>query len=226
MPADSFTPASPNQAWLTSFNGHAVVSRQSCDSVETMRAYRLAIPLALPFILLASAASLWGAGFLGPTAPLLCLGPIAAAVLRGTRWAVVASCVALGLVVGAAALHVTGVLPETLFPVNRSGPWMVTGAAFFLVAASAVTLISHLLRDLERVSSEFDEARKGLVVAGELRVADPEVLAFELIALNEQANSRSLMMRHDRPYALAAAAMRARLAAAGVGAEVIALLDL
>lgn len=54
--------------------------------------------------------------------------------------------------------------------------------------------------------------------AGEIQ-ADAETvqrLAFELIALENEANSRSLMTGDDRPYDLAAASMRDRLL--GVGA--------
>jgi len=55
------------------------------------------------------------------------------------------------------------------------------------------------------------------VEASELTVdaEGAELLAFHLIALYEEANSRSLLMRDDRPYALAAAAMTERLIAAG-----------
>ncbi|WP_223622837.1 TetR/AcrR family transcriptional regulator [Microbacterium sp. EST19A] len=64
------------------------------------------------------------------------------------------------------------------------------------------------------------------VDAGEIEVDDIEVLAFELIALDDQANSRSLLMRDERPYVLAAAAMRGRLRAAGADEEALALLEL
>ncbi len=61
---------------------------------------------------------------------------------------------------------------------------------------------------------------------GEVDAADVEVLAFELVALNEQANARSLLLRSDKPYGLAAAAMRARLRDAGAPDTALALLAL
>ncbi|OZB81246.1 MAG: transcriptional regulator, partial [Microbacterium sp. 14-71-5] len=45
--------------------------------------------------------------------------------------------------------------------------------------------------------------------------------AFELVALNEEANSRSLLLQDERPYALAARAMRDRLRTAGAGPELL-----
>ncbi|QDW61136.1 TetR/AcrR family transcriptional regulator [Oerskovia sp. KBS0722] len=55
------------------------------------------------------------------------------------------------------------------------------------------------------------------IAAGELTIDQDEAeqLAFELVALDEAANSRSLLLGDDRPYALAAAGMRSRLLAAG-----------
>ena len=52
-----------------------------------------------------------------------------------------------------------------------------------------------------------------------------EQLAFELISLDNEANARSLIVRSDRPYALAARAMRERLLAAGADAADLAALD-
>ncbi|WP_164234597.1 TetR/AcrR family transcriptional regulator [Microbacterium hydrocarbonoxydans] len=106
-----------------------------------------------------------------------------------------------------------------------------TGGCFFAATAADVDSKPGPVNDAVREGLAawygYVEAQIGhAVAAGELRTDDPEVLAFELIALNEQANSRSLMMQDARPYALAAAAMRARLASAGVGAEALALLDL
>ena len=53
-----------------------------------------------------------------------------------------------------------------------------------------------------------------------------EQLAFELIALDNEANARSLLMGSERPYDLAAAAMRDRLIAFGADpASLAALAD-
>ncbi|UFU08186.1 TetR/AcrR family transcriptional regulator [Ruania halotolerans] len=64
--------------------------------------------------------------------------------------------------------------------------------------------------------------------AGELTIDESGIglLAFELIALDEAANMRSLMMRSDQPYLLAATAMRNRLAAAGADPGLLEGLDL
>jgi len=64
------------------------------------------------------------------------------------------------------------------------------------------------------------------VEAGELDPAtDPERLAFELLALTDAANTRSLLGDGDRPYALAADAIRERLLASGAAAESLSPLD-
>lgn len=63
--------------------------------------------------------------------------------------------------------------------------------------------------------------------AGELSIAadDAEQLAFELIAFDDAANSRSLLTGSGRPYRLAAAAMRNRLIAAGADPTLLGALD-
>lgn len=57
--------------------------------------------------------------------------------------------------------------------------------------------------------------------AGELAPDGPdiEILAFELIALDHEANSRSLLTGSPRPYDVAASVMRDRLAGAGAGED-------
>jgi hypothetical protein len=105
-----------------------------------------------------------------------------------------------------------------------------TGGCFFAATAADVDSKPGPVRDAVRAALAdwygYVEAQvRHAVGAGEL-VADPEVLAFDLIAVNEQANARSLMMQDQRPYAIAAAAMRERLAAAGADAAAVALLDL
>lgn len=61
--------------------------------------------------------------------------------------------------------------------------------------------------------------------AGEI-TEDPQELAFELIALVNEANARSFLIESDTPYGLAAAGMRKRLLAAGAPEAVVAQLDL
>lgn len=106
-----------------------------------------------------------------------------------------------------------------------------TGGCFFAATAADVDSKPGPVSDAVRAALVdwygYVEAQvRHAVAAGELVVDDPEVLAFELIALNEEANSRSLMMRDERPYSVAAAAMRGRLTDAGADAAVVGLLDL
>lgn len=106
-----------------------------------------------------------------------------------------------------------------------------TGGCFFAATAADVDSKPGPVSDAVRTAlvdwySYVDAQIRHAVAAGDLVVDEPEVLGFELIALNEEANSRSLMMRDERPYALAAAAMRGRLRAAGADAEALALLEL
>lgn len=105
-----------------------------------------------------------------------------------------------------------------------------TGGCFFAATAADVDSKSGPVSDAVRAALVdwygYVEAQlRHAVDAGEIE-ADAEVLAFELVALNEEANSRSLLLDDARPYALAAAAMRARLRAAGADESAVALLDL
>lgn len=105
-----------------------------------------------------------------------------------------------------------------------------TGGCFFAATAADVDSKSGPVSDAVRAALVdwygYVEAQlRHAVRAGEID-ADAEVLAFELVALNEGANSRSLLMDDDRPYVLASAAMRARLRAAGADASALALLEL
>lgn len=105
-----------------------------------------------------------------------------------------------------------------------------TGGCFFAATAADVDSKSGPVSDAVRAALldwyGYVEAQlRHAVDAGEI-TADPEVLAFELVALNEEANSRSLLLDDERPYALAAAAMRGRLHAAGADQSALALLDL
>lgn len=104
-----------------------------------------------------------------------------------------------------------------------------TGGCFFAATAADVDSKSGPVSDAVRAALVdwygYVEAQlRHAVAAGEID-ADPEVLGFELVALNEGANSRSLLMDDDRPYAVAAAAMRDRLRAAGAPDSAVMLLD-
>lgn len=106
-----------------------------------------------------------------------------------------------------------------------------TGGCFFAATAADVDSKPGPVSDAVRTALidwyGYIEAQvRHAVASGELSVEDPEVLAFELIALNEEANSRSLMMRDGRPYGIAAAAMRGRLREAGADDGTLGLLDL
>ncbi|MFK3677570.1 TetR/AcrR family transcriptional regulator [Microbacterium sp. NPDC090218] len=105
-----------------------------------------------------------------------------------------------------------------------------TGGCFFAATAADVDSKSGPVSDAVRAALVdwygYVEAQlRHAVATGEID-ADAEVLAFELVALNEEANSRSLLLGDERPYALAAAAMRGRLRAAGAGEWAVALLEL
>ncbi|WP_374459043.1 TetR/AcrR family transcriptional regulator [Microbacterium sp.] len=106
-----------------------------------------------------------------------------------------------------------------------------TGGCFFAATAADVDSKPGPVSDAVRAALVdwygYIEAQLRFAAAeGEVDAADVEVLAFELVALNEQANARSLLLRSDRPYALAAAAMRSRLRDAGAPDTALALLDL
>lgn len=106
-----------------------------------------------------------------------------------------------------------------------------TGGCFFAATAADVDSKPGPVSDAVRAGLEDWYSYVGIqlahaVDAGEIDVDDVEVLAFELVALNEEANSRSLLMRDERPYVLAAAAMRGRLRAAGADEDIVALLEL
>lgn len=104
------------------------------------------------------------------------------------------------------------------------------GGCFFLAAAADVDSKPGPVRDAVRAALLDWYAYLGIQVAhaiavGELHHDDAEALTFELIALNEGANSRSLLTGESGSYVLAAAAMRERLSRAGADAEALALLQ-
>lgn len=112
---------------------------------------------------------------------------------------------------------------------NYSKDRVFTGGCFFAATAADVDSKSGPVRDAVRsaliewdayISAQLQHAE----AVGEIAVDDVEVLAFELVALNEEANARSLLRGDERPYALAAAAMRGRLRAAGAPEDAVALL--
>lgn len=102
------------------------------------------------------------------------------------------------------------------------------GGCFFLATSADVDSKPGPVRDAVRTMLKewysYIEAQVGhAVAAGELTVdvAETEEIAFLLIALEEHANSRSLLIDDERPYAVAAAAMVGRLLAAGAHPEML-----
>lgn len=107
-----------------------------------------------------------------------------------------------------------------------------TGGCFFAATAADVDSkpgpVNAAVRSALADWYGYVEAQtRAAVTAGELGIdeAEVEVLAFELLALDEAANSRSLLLGEDRPYALAAAAMRSRLIVAGADPALLGALD-
>ncbi|WP_396657799.1 TetR/AcrR family transcriptional regulator [Microbacterium sp.] len=107
-----------------------------------------------------------------------------------------------------------------------------SGGCFFMATAADVDSKPGPVRDavqghLRTWYGYLEAQLRHAVEAGQLAL-DPEgveQLAFELISLNNEANGRSLLMRSDRPYALAARAIRERLIAAGADPADLAPLD-
>lgn len=106
-----------------------------------------------------------------------------------------------------------------------------TGGCFFAATAADVDSKPGPVNDAVRAALVdwygYVEAQLShAAAAGELALDDEgvELLAFELVALNEEANSRSLLLGDDRPYSLAARAMRDRLRSAGADPEMLAVL--
>lgn len=107
-----------------------------------------------------------------------------------------------------------------------------SGGCFFAATAADVDSKPGAVSDAVRASSTdwygYVEAQVGFALdAGELAIdrAGAEVLAFHLIALYEESNSRSLLMDDNRPYVLAAAAMTERLIAAGAPTDLVVALE-
>jgi AcrR family transcriptional regulator len=97
-----------------------------------------------------------------------------------------------------------------------------TGGCFFYATAADVDSkpgpVNAALRTAFQDWYDYVEAQaRAAIAARELHI-DPdqaERLTFDLLALDQAANARSLLLDDDRPYTLAAASMRERLAAAG-----------
>jgi AcrR family transcriptional regulator len=106
-----------------------------------------------------------------------------------------------------------------------------SGGCFFAATAADVDSKPGQVRDAVREwlrtwYGYLEVQLRYAVDAGELELTPDEVeqLAFELISLDNEANARSLVMGSDRPYTLAARAMRTRLLAAGADAADLAAL--
>jgi AcrR family transcriptional regulator len=106
------------------------------------------------------------------------------------------------------------------------------GGCFFAAVSADVDSKPGPVRDAVRVAMSdwygYVEAQvRYAAEAGELDLDAEgiEVLAFELPALYKQSNARSLLYSDERPYAIAALAMRDRLLRAGADASALALLE-
>jgi AcrR family transcriptional regulator len=95
------------------------------------------------------------------------------------------------------------------------------GGCFFLAAAAEFDSRPGTVRDavaaiMDERDSYFAHAAAVAVERGELAGCDDaEQLAFEITALLDAANSRSLILGSEQPYARALAAVRSRLLHAG-----------
>lgn len=115
--------------------------------------------------------------------------------------------------------RVAALLRNTL---DYSRERVFTGGCFFAATSADVDSKPGPVRDAVRawMSDWYGYLEAQLRHASEAGEIAPDAvagdqLAFELIALNNEANSRSLLMGSDRPYSLAAAAMHRRLQEAG-----------
>jgi len=99
-----------------------------------------------------------------------------------------------------------------------------TGGCFFAAASADLDskpgAVADAVRDWMRIWHGYVESQlRYAVEAGELAAGtDVELLAFELLALSDAANTRSLLGDGDRPYRFAAAGIRERLLACGADA--------
>ena len=106
-----------------------------------------------------------------------------------------------------------------------------TGGCFFAATSADIDSKPGPVRDAVRAAQSdwygyITAQVRFAIEAGELAAdADAEDIAFELVALDEHANSRSLLLGDDRAYVLAARAMRRRLIAAGATEAMLAALE-
>ncbi|MFF2621979.1 TetR/AcrR family transcriptional regulator [Oerskovia jenensis] len=96
------------------------------------------------------------------------------------------------------------------------------GGCFFAATSADVDSKPGPVNDAVRTAlttwyGYLEVQARAAVAAGDLTIHEDEVeqLTFELLALDEAANTRSLLLGDDRPYTLAALGMRSRLLAAG-----------
>lgn len=99
------------------------------------------------------------------------------------------------------------------------------GGCFFRATAAEAHSKTGPVRDLlVRIDEEWIAFVERCVLLAEDELPalrDPNLLAFELIALMDAANSGSLLHGTNRPYDLAEAAMRERIIAAGADPEML-----
>lgn len=108
-----------------------------------------------------------------------------------------------------------------------------TGGCFFAAAGADVDSKPGPVRDavrdeLGRWRSYVEEQVRRAGAAEQWMLDDEAVerLAFELLALYDEANARSVLTGSERPYVLAAGGMRERLRAVGARDEDLRALDL
>lgn len=99
-----------------------------------------------------------------------------------------------------------------------------TGGCFFAAASADLDskpgVVADSVREWMQIWHAYVESQlRFCVEAGELAAGTPvERLAFELLALTDAANTRSLLGDGERPYSFAADAIRERLIASGADA--------
>ncbi|HWV48884.1 MAG TPA: TetR/AcrR family transcriptional regulator [Microbacterium sp.] len=102
-----------------------------------------------------------------------------------------------------------------------------TGGCFFAATSADIDSKPGPVRDAVRAAQSdwygYIAAQvRYAIEAGELQEgADAETIAFVLVALDEHANSRSLLLGDDGAYDRAAGAMRQHLLAAGADPELL-----
>ena len=137
-------------------------------------------------LFLTTTLSMTTVGHLGPTGPLLCTLPICAAVLLGPFGAVITTALCLFTFALLGWLYSHGFVPAPIeVHADHFSTWIWVATAFTVIMTSSTTLVGSVIRDLDVVSLEFEEARKGLTKAGELRLAA------------EKARDEALAIRND-----------------------------